>query len=156
MKTDVREMLVGAVVILFFGGILGTSYVARDVPATRDGYIVNATFNLIDGLAEGAEVRLGGIPVGHVEKTTLSGDYRAVVAMRIGSSITLPADTAVAIHTDGLFGTKYLELEPGGEEKTLKDGDSISYAQDAVVVTDLLNRIIAQGEARLAKQKQQQ
>lgn len=156
MKAELKETLVGVVTILAFTGVLGVSYAARDVPATRNGYVVNATFNLIDGLAEGAEVRLGGIPIGHVETTTLSGDYRAVVAMRIENGVTLPTDTAVAIHTDGLFGSKYMELEPGGEEKTLKDGETISYAQDAVVVTDLLNRIIAQGEARLAKQKQQQ
>ena len=156
MKAEVKETLVGAFIFLLFAAVLGVSYGARNLPTTASGYVIKATFNLIDGLSEGGEVRLGGIPVGSVESTVLADDYRAVVSMRIDDSVKLPTDTAVAINTDGLFGSKYLELEPGGEEKMLKDGDSISYAQDAVIVTELLNRIIAQGEARLAKQKEQQ
>ena len=156
MRAEVKETLVGAFIFLLFAAVLGVSYGMRGIPTAKSGYVITATFNLIDGLTEGSEVRLGGIPVGKVESTVLAKDYRAVVSLRIDDSVKLPADTAVAINTDGIFGSKYLELEPGGEEKKLKDGDSISYAQDAVIVTELLNRIIAQGEARMAKQKEQQ
>ena len=100
-----------------------------------------------------SEVRLGGIPIGKVASFHLTPDFRAVVSMRMASGIALPKDTAVAIHTDGLFGGKYLELEPGGEDAILKDGDSIVYTQDAIIVTRLLDRIIAQGEARIEQQK---
>ena len=66
------------------------------------------------------------------------------------SSVRLPADTSAAIHTDGLFGSKFVVLEPGGEETYLGDGDVITFTQDAVIVSELLDLIIAEGRARRA------
>jgi len=59
----------------------------------------------------------------------------------------LPIDTAAAIHTDGLFGSKFVILDPGGDEKTLEDGSAIEFTQDSVVVSDLLDLIIREGKA---------
>ena len=65
----------------------------------------------------------------------------------------LPLDTSAAIHTDGLFGSKFVVLEPGAEEDVLQSGDEFTYTQDAVVVSDLLDLIIAEGKAARAKRE---
>jgi phospholipid/cholesterol/gamma-HCH transport system substrate-binding protein len=100
-------------------------------------------------------VRLGGIKIGTVEKQTLDKHFRAVLTFRINGDIPLPKDTSVAIHTDGLFGSKFVVLEPGGDETNLKDGDMINFAQGAVILSELLELIIAQGKDNL-KQLQSQ
>jgi phospholipid/cholesterol/gamma-HCH transport system substrate-binding protein len=152
MKDSVKEVVVGGIVFAAFAVIVLFSFAARDMAAraTETGYALTATFNRIDGLAVGSAVRLGGVQIGAVKELRLDEHFRAVAVLRMDSEIGLPADTSIAIHTDGLFGTKYLELEPGGDPETFKDGDSIQFTQDALLVGDLLDLIIAQGRARLS------
>lgn len=156
MNRDTREIIVGAFVIVGLAGLLGASYKVREmtVQAAANDYLVSATFNRVDGLFVGDEVQLGGIKLGTVESQTLDANYRAVVVMRLERGIKLPTDTSAAIHTDGLFGSKYVVLDPGGEEEYLQDGDQITFTQDAVIVGELLDLIISQGRARQDKKVQ--
>jgi phospholipid/cholesterol/gamma-HCH transport system substrate-binding protein len=62
-------------------------------------------------------------------------------------------DTSAAIHTDGLFGGKFIVLEPGAEENILNNEDEISLTQDAIIVSDLLELIISEG--KVVKDKHQ-
>ncbi len=155
MRQSVKEVVVGGVVFAAFAAIVVFSFAARDMAAraTETGFELTATFNRIDGLVAGSSVRLGGVQVGTVKSLSLDQHFRAVALLRIDTDIALPADTSIAIHTDGLFGTKYLELEPGGDPEPFKNGDSIQFTQDALLVGDLLDLIIAQGRARLAETK---
>jgi phospholipid/cholesterol/gamma-HCH transport system substrate-binding protein len=156
MTSSKREILVGILMVLGFAGLLGTSYWASNVPqlGVQPGYLLEATFNAVDGIETASEVRLSGIRVGRIERMRLTPEYRARVWMRIESGVEVPADTAAAIHTDGLFGSKYVELQPGGEERVLAHGDTITYTQDSLIVSELLDRIIAQGRARLARERE--
>ena len=45
----------------------------------------------------------------------------------------------------GLFGSKFVVLEPGAEEALLTSGGELNFTQDAVVVSDLLDLIISEG-----------
>lgn len=149
MKADAREITFGAATLAASGLLLAVIYgggeKVREKAANAD-YLVNATFNHIDGLADDGDVTLGGIKIGAVDSQKLDGDYRAVLALKIDSGIKLPKDTSAAIHTNGLFGSKYVVLEPGGEEELLKEGDEISFTQDAMIITELLDLIISQGK----------
>ncbi len=149
MATDIKEALVGSFVILIIAGMLMFPYGKLVTEATSNDILVTATFNKVDGLAQGDEVRLGGIRIGTIEAMDLDSNYRAVVAMRIDGDIHLSADTSAAIHTDGLFGSKFMVLEPGGDKKILASGDRIRFTQDAMIVSDLLDLIITRGRARL-------
>jgi phospholipid/cholesterol/gamma-HCH transport system substrate-binding protein len=147
MGRDGREILVGMAAFVTLVFALGLSYGAgRLKPA--GGYALTATFNRVDGLSVGDDVRLSGMKVGGVERQLLDDNYRALVTFRITSDVKLPTDTAAAIHTDGLFGTKFVILDPGGEDATLEPGGNISFTQDAVLVDELLELVIAEGKAR--------
>lgn len=149
-SSEKKEVISGGIAIIIFMVILGVFYSGQHQKATAGltEYIIYATFNRIDGLDTGTEVRLSGIPIGSVENVALTSNYRARVTMRLQQGVALPVDTSAAIHTDGLFGSKFVTLDPGGDEAILKDGDTISYTQDAVVVSDLLDLIIAEGKSR--------
>ncbi len=149
MSPDAKEITVGGLAFLALVLLLGFLYGGRELTAkaASSDYIVVATFNRVDGLLVGAPVRLGGIQVGTVDGQVLDVYYRAVTTLKIDADVKLPTDTSVAIHTDGLFGTKYVVLEPGGDEEFMGEGDEINFTQDAVIVAELLELIIAQGKA---------
>ena len=151
-NSETREMLVGTATLLGLALVLVLSYAAAGISAKASvgSYSVTATFNRVDGLLAGDAVRMGGIDIGTVGAMHLDDDFRAVVTFRIESGVELPRDTSAAIHTDGLFGSKFVVLEPGGDENVMKSGDRIQFAQDSMIVTELLDLIISQGRQRLA------
>ena len=148
-SSEIKEILVGAAALVVLALVLIVVYGGADKEARAElaSYRVFAIFNRIDGLAVGNDVLVSGIPVGRVEGMDLDSDFRARVTMLIDRGVELPIDTAAAIHTDGLFGSKFVILDPGGDEKMLEDGSAIEFTQDSVVVSDLLDLIIREGKA---------
>ena len=147
MNQEIREIVIGAATIaLLVGAMVGmnTRNELFETGAEQD-LVIRAKFNKVDGLDEGSEVRLGGIRIGYVSAMSLDERFSAVAAFTIDNSVLLPRDTSAAIHTDGLFGSKFVVLEPGAEEALLKSGEELNFTQDAVVVSDLLDLIISEG-----------
>ena len=149
MASEKHEMMVGGGVVAVLLGALLLSYGGHTIAKrTESGYYrLNATFNRVDGLLEGDEVRLGGIKVGTVAEMKLDPHFRAVLGLRIQDGLKLPRDSSASIQTAGLFGPKYIVLEPGGDDVNFKPGDKIIYTQEATIVSELLNLIISQGQA---------
>ena len=150
MKDNVKEPLVGVTVLIVIA--LYASFVSsRSKIESATGYELTAIFDKIDGLTRGADVSLAGLKVGTIVDDSIDSNYRASVTIRIDDDVRLPTDTSAAIHTDGLFGSKYINLEPGGAEKYILPGGVIKITQGSMVVSDLLDQIIAQGQARAKK-----
>lgn len=90
-----------------------------------------SSFTDVAGLAEGAQVRLGGIAVGRVDSIHLSKTendnnvYVNFLVNRIYSS-KITDETTVSIETQGLLGDKYLSLTPGSTGTVLTDGATIT------------------------------
>jgi phospholipid/cholesterol/gamma-HCH transport system substrate-binding protein len=155
LNSEHKEIYIGAVTVALLVGVLGvmnqSQMLSSKVETTHKRII--AKFNKVDGLSEGSDVRMGGIRVGRVTNMDLDSKFRAVVTMSVDSQFPYTLDTSAAIHTDGLFGVKFIVLEPGAEEAVLSSGDEISLTQDAVVVGDLLELIISEGNVAKAKRR---
>jgi phospholipid/cholesterol/gamma-HCH transport system substrate-binding protein len=150
-RDEMRRIVFGAGAVLLFVAVLVSTYAGVVVGADMSShYHVFAMFNRADGLAVGDDVQLSGVPVGKVDSMTLGPFYRARVGLRIAGDVHLPADTSVSIQTDGLFGRKFVVLEPGGEESMLADGSTITFTQDSLIVGELLDLIITEGRAQRA------
>jgi len=117
-----------------------------------DGRQVIAEFARIDGLTTNSPVRIAGMTVGKVSSTSLNEDYRVRVVMSVNEDVAIPSETAAIIETDGLFGEKYIELQLGGDEEILTDGDRIWFTQDSVIIEDLIARIIRQFKSQSTSQ----
>ena len=155
MRNENKEIAVGILALSALLLVLAFFYAGRSHvvgKAAAASYTLSATFNRIDGLFPGDPVRLGGIRVGTVAKAELDRNYRARLTFRMDQDIKLPEDTAAAIHTDGLFGSKFVVLLAGGDDAILKPGGAITHTQDALIVSELLELIIAEGRAARAKQ----
>ena len=142
MRRSPIETLIGALVIgvavVFFVFAYNTAQVE-----TVEGYSVTASFDRIDGIQPGSDVRMSGIKIGTVVHSRIDPQsYLAVVRMSIDSTIKLPTDSSAAISADGLLGDRYLALTPGGEEETIPDGGQIEITQGAIDLVSLLGQLI--------------
>ncbi len=107
------------------------------------GYTVTASFDNIGGLKVRAPVKSAGVLVGRVSDIRFDNKtYNAVVTLRLDSKYQFPRDTSAAIMTSGLLGEQYLALEPGADERNLKQGDAIRITQSAVVLENLISQFL--------------
>jgi len=129
----------GALVLV----LLLTAFANRQSVSFDDGlFRLTADFGQADGIYVGSPVRIGGVEVGAVSGMLLGEQHQATLTLQFYEHITLPEDTAAVIETDGIFGSKHLELYPGGEEVFLESGRRISYTQDSVILEDLIALIV--------------
>ena len=100
-------------------------------------FSVKAELPEADALAPKAGVQIAGVKVGEVHTVDLHGDT-AVVEMNIYPQYSdIHSDARVLLRPHGLFGPKYIELQPGtSSAPLLQDGDTISGNQ-AVLPVDL-------------------
>lgn len=142
MRRNLIETVMGAVVLAVAGIFLVFAYSKAEI-GTVDGYRLQAKFDRIDGIRPGTDVRMSGIKVGTVTASALDPKtYLAVVQMNIREDVRVPADTAVAVATDGLLGDKFLALSPGGADEMLPDGGEITTTQGSVDLMGLVGQMI--------------
>ena len=97
-------------------------------------------------------VRLAGMNVGKVVDAKLGDGYKAILTLEINEKFKLPDDSSASIVSSGIMGPKYIEIEPGGSEDMIAPGGEFSYTQDAMVIEELLDRIVSIGKANRNKQ----
>ena len=145
MTRNFLETILGAVVLAVAIAFFYYAYQSNNAGGS-EGYDLLAQFDRIDGLDNGADVRIGGIKVGSVTKQTLDpATYRAQVSFTVQDNVELPLDTSAAVMSDGLLGGKYLSLEPGGDIDMLEAGDEITLTQSSVRLEDLIGQLIYSG-----------
>ncbi len=155
-KEESKAFNFGMLAILLFGTLFFFMAFSRNNYKHIDEhfYHLKATFGRTDGLLVGDKVRMAGVDVGRVVGATLEPDFSATLNLEIIAGLKIPDDSSASIVSAGLMGSKYIEIEPGGSEEYLADGGQFSYTQDAMVLEELLDRIVAMGKAnRRALQK---
>ena len=155
-KEETKNLKMGlsvlSIVLLAFCIIL----FSRDDISHKDGgsyYQLYARFNRTDGLLVGDLVRLAGMDVGRVVHAKLDDNFKAILTLEIKEAVKLPDDSSAAIVSSGIMGPKYIEIEPGGSEDMLAPSGEFSYTQDAMVLEELIERIIGIGKAKRQNQK---
>ena len=142
MSSNLVESLIGALVLIIAGWFLVYAY-ERTEGGLSGGYTLQASFERIDGLGIGADVRLSGIKVGSIVASELDPKtYQAIVRFSVTDEVKLPLDTAAAITSEGLLGGTYLSLRPGGSLENLAPGDEIQETQDAVDLIGLIGKFM--------------
>jgi phospholipid/cholesterol/gamma-HCH transport system substrate-binding protein len=138
------EAIIGAVVLVVAGFFLVFAYTRSDVRQVS-GYDVTADFNQVSGITVGSDVRMSGIKIGSVINQHLDpASYQAVLGMSIDNRVKIPEDSSAKITSDGLLGSSYVMIEPGGSPDLLKNGGQIQYTQGAVDLMSLLGQAVFQ------------
>lgn len=124
-----------------------------DTPTVGGTMTLSAVYRQVDGLKVGDPVRVAGIEVGRVTAVGIDPKTLAVrISFTVSKSLTIYSDAVAAVMTPGLFGGKVLQLDPGGgADTTLTDGGMVTLVQDAVLVDELVEKIVQFGEEKRAK-----
>jgi phospholipid/cholesterol/gamma-HCH transport system substrate-binding protein len=146
-STRTVEISTGLFVLLGFAALffMVTQITNRELSVDGGSYDVTARFENIGSLKPGAAVSMAGVTVGRVDSISFDQTvYKAVVKMKIASSYNrIPNDSDAAIMTSGLLGGQYIGITAGGSEEFLKSGDRIELVQDALVLENLINQLVA-------------
>ena len=149
-KEELKNLIIGLCIIGFCLICIMIIKIQKDTwkDAEDSDYSVYATFNRTDGLSIGDKVRLAGVDVGHVDKSVLDEDFRATLTLKIREGTLIPDDSSASIVSSGIMGSKYIEIEPGGSEEYIENEGEFFYTQDAIVLEELVDRIISLGKAK--------
>lgn len=143
MKNSMVETLIGAAVIGIAAIFFFFAYTTSGVGKGQGGYKLTAEFENVEGINIGSDIRLAGIKIGSVVDQTLNAEsYQAVLTMSIDRAVSLPEDSTAKVTSEGLLGSKFIALEPGGSDDKLKDGDQMSYTQSAIDLWGLVNQYL--------------
>lgn len=139
------ETLVGLFVLM---GIVGIVFLALKAANLGDfgrgeDYSLTARFDNIGGLKVRAPVRSAGVTVGRVTRIQLDAKtFQGVVSIEIDPRFHFPVDSSAKILTSGLLGDQYVGIEPGGDDKNLAAGGSITQTQSAIVLESLIGEFL--------------
>jgi phospholipid/cholesterol/gamma-HCH transport system substrate-binding protein len=143
MKKIDLELAVGFFVLI---GILCFGYLSIKLGRVEffggRKYILYAEFENSGGIKPGASVEIAGVEVGKVKTVNIDEDYRALISIIIEKDIKIQEDAIASIRTQGLIGEKYIEISPGGSEKTLTDGGTIRQTESAIDLEKIIGKYV--------------
>ena len=152
-KEELKNFVIGLCVVCAFCLSVVLFKLQHNVwkDAEDSDYVIYATFNRTVGLVVGDKVRMAGLDVGRVVNSVLDDNYRAILTFQIKSHIQIPEDSSAAIVSSGIMGNKYIEIEPGGAEEYIAPEGDFTYTQDAMILDELVDRVISLGKAKRKK-----
>lgn len=146
MNNTTVETAIGALVIVIAAAFFGFAYVTSGSGSTSGGYHLIAEFDNVAGVHTGTDIRMAGIKVGTVVNQTLNPDnYQAVLTMSVDKNIKLTDDTSAKVTSEGLLGSNFIALEPGGSDTILADGGHITNTQGTVDIWTLIQTAMFEG-----------
>ncbi len=87
---------------------------------------VTAVFQDAHGVQEGSEVRMSGVRVGSIYRTTLNAQQEAEVQVRLDKTYPVPVDSHFVVQGSVLGNTSLLNIVPGNPAaEPLKNGDRV-------------------------------
>ena len=157
-KDEAKSIRIGLITMLaIIVAVFITISHNTSIKGAEDGstYTIYANFGRTDGLNEGDAVRMSGVSIGRVVKSSLDENFNSKLSLEINSKYKIPDDSSASIISFGLIGGKYVEIEVGGSEEYILPQGYIEYTQDAMVLEELLDRIISMGKNKQNKGSQQ-
>jgi hypothetical protein len=99
----------------------------------REGYEMIGSFESIEGLTVGSEVRYRGLKVGKVMKID-PGPFDIKSYSIISKTIKFPRDSYLRVAYDGIVGEKFLEIIPGTSESIYSPPQILPGRKTAAIV----------------------
>ena len=103
-------------------------------------YQLNAEFNNISGVKEGADVQVAGVVVGKVRQLRLNAENQAMVIMQLDKQLVVPVDSIASVKSQGIIGDKYIQITLGGDEKSYQPGGTIVDTESSVDLESLISK----------------
>jgi phospholipid/cholesterol/gamma-HCH transport system substrate-binding protein len=126
------ETVLGAAVAIVAAGFFAFAAARAGQTTSAGGYELRASFQRVDGVGVGTDVRISGVKVGVVRAVELNRDtYDAELTLTIQDGVEVLDDSTARIVSDGLLGGAYVSIEPAGLDP-LTAGGEIPNTQGAI------------------------
>jgi phospholipid/cholesterol/gamma-HCH transport system substrate-binding protein len=146
LRENGGEAVVGLLVVLFAAFFITFAWAKTGGGAKAGAIKINAIFPNAGGVNVGTDVKVAGLKVGTVVGQKLDPQsYQVAVTLALDPTVKLPADSSAAITSEGLLGSTFIALNPGGAAAPLKDGDTITDTQGAMDLMALVGQFINKG-----------
>lgn len=146
MTRKSTETLVGAFVLVGLAAIVFLALQAANLASfsLNSTYTLKAAFDNVGGLKVQAPVKSAGVTVGRIASITFDNkSFQGMVTMSIDHHYSFPVGSSAKILTAGLLGDQYLGITPGDDDsKNLQAGDTITQTQSAMVLEDLISKML--------------
>jgi len=145
MERATLDLWVGLFVMAGIGALLVLALRVGNMGSfgAADTYIVYAYFDNIGGLKPRAPVKSAGVVVGRVGEIAFDNEkFKARVALNVETRYKFSTDTAASVLTSGLLGEQYIGLDTGAETAMLKEKDTVTLTQSAVVLEKLIGQFL--------------
>ena len=142
MKSDIFEFIVGLGVIIIAGWFI-LSVVSKSDKLSNISETTNyiASFNDVSGISVGSNIKLAGVTVGKVLELKLDEiNYTAEMVLGINRKIKIPNDSEIIITSEGLLGSNYVSISPGGSDIFLKANENFSFTQSSLSINNLIQK----------------
>lgn len=144
MKRATLETIVGVFVLI---GILCLAYLSINLGKIEvfggDYYQVQADFDTVSGLKNGASVEIAGVEVGRVGRILIEPKSdMARVYMQIKPGIKLSDDVIASVRTRGIIGDKFVKLSPGGSDNFIPPGGKIRSTESSIDIEEMISHYI--------------
>jgi len=107
-------------------------------------YSLQASFDSVSGLAEGAEVRIGGVRKGIVASIRMPQrpGGKIVVAMKLDKSTRqfIKKDSIASIETAGLLGNKFMEISFGSKDAPFVSNSDSIQSSPPIDLSDMIKK----------------
>jgi phospholipid/cholesterol/gamma-HCH transport system substrate-binding protein len=144
MQRNVLETVMGAVVLLAAAAFLYIIYSSSGVSEASNGYSLVMRLDQGGSITPGTDVRAAGVKVGTVVKQEFDAkNFQAVITLDIDGNVQLDSDTSANVDQDGLLGNPYVNLQLGGGDTMMKDGDTFKHATGALSLNKLIGMALS-------------
>jgi len=155
MQRNVLETVMGAVVLLAAAAFLFIIYSTSGVKEASNGYHLKMRLDQGGSITPGTDVRAAGVKVGTVVKQEFDAEnFQAVITLDVDSKVKLPTDSSANVDQDGLLGNTYVNLQLGGDDTLMKDGDTFKYATGALSLSRLIGQVVSPTDGKSEEKTQ--
>ncbi|TVV73704.1 outer membrane lipid asymmetry maintenance protein MlaD [Sphingomonas solaris] len=142
-RENVVEALVGLLVVLLAAWFAWFAWDRTGGGGPADAIRVTALFPNASGVAVGTDVRVAGLKVGTVAEQKLDPQsFQVDVTLALDPTLKMPKDSSAAITSEGLLGSTFIALAPGGDPAPLKSGDTIVDTQGSIDLMGMIGQFI--------------
>ena len=143
LRENGAEALIGVLVVALAIWFVAFAWGRTGGGGPAGAIRLNALFANASGVRVGTDVRVAGLKVGEVAGQALDpASYQVQVTLAIDPKLKLPKDSSAAITSEGLLGSTFIALLPGGDPTPFRNGDTIVDTQGSVDLMGMIGQFI--------------
>lgn len=149
MQKNYIESFLGFCIVILTCALLWVFFERNNVRTHEDQLSVVAYFQNVAGISKGTDVKLGGVKVGRVLEIKLDPEsLTPFLVIGLSKAYKIPTDSSFAIKSEGIMGGKFVSVEIGPADDTVKEGQLFYNNQSSLDLESIVSQVVFGGEKK--------